>query len=192
MSCERRHDRYRGQLLRRAVASSAQAETVGVHRQRHLRRGLGCGVVVTERQACDDCGMRSFLPITLAFLLPACASQQVVDGFVRVEPGMTKDEVVSLLGKPSSTWPLSQKFDGMQGTRLQWGDGLSSLASSAAFRGDPERAYSVVFDDKGVVVSKAAPRWVEEELAEDEVLRERRIDRENNAAVGAGAQGRSN
>jgi hypothetical protein len=143
---------------------------------------MGRAVLVVERPTCDDRGMRSFFTIALSVFLTACASQQVVDGFARVEPGMTKDEVVSLLGKPSSTWPLSQKLDGMQGTRLQWGDGLSSLASSAAFRGDPERAYSVVFDDKGIVISKAAPSWVDDEAAENELLRERRIERENSAA----------
>ena len=140
---------------------------------------MGRAVLVVERPTCDDRGMRSFFIIALSVFLTACASQQVVDGFARVEPGMTKDEVVSLLGKPSSTWPLSQKLDGMQGTRLQWGDGLSSLASSAAFRGDPERAYSVVFDDKGIVISKAAPSWVDDEAAENELLRERRIERED-------------
>ncbi|MFM7260683.1 MAG: hypothetical protein ACKO3W_08775 [bacterium] len=130
--------------------------------------------------------MRLCLPVRLLALaatlltLFACASQRVQDGFARVEPGMTRDEVVSMLGEPSSTWPLSHKLDGVAGTRLQWGDGISSLASSVAFRGDPDRAYSVVFDEKGLVVSKAVPRWVEEQAAEDDVLRERRIERENN------------
>lgn len=125
--------------------------------------------------------MRLPAALSVAFalsLLPAsCASQRVVDGFARVESGMTRDEVVDMLGPPSSTWPLSHKLDGMQGTRLQWGDGLSSLASSVAFRGDPDRAYSVVFDESGRVVSKAPPRWTEDEAAEEAVLEERRIDR---------------
>jgi len=127
--------------------------------------------------------MRPILPLRLlasatAMLMPfACASQRVEEGFVRVERGMSKDDVVALLGPPSSTWPLSHKLDGVAGTRLQWGDGISSLASSVAFRGDPDRAYSVVFDEKGLVVSKAVPRWVEEEAAEEDVLRERRIER---------------
>ncbi len=128
--------------------------------------------------------MRRFLrprllaPAIASLMLCACASQRVEEGFVRVERGMTKDDVVALLGPPSSTWPLSQKLDGMTGTRLQWGDGVSSLASSMAFRGNPDRAYSVVFDEKGMVVSKAVPRWVEEEAAEEQVLRERRIERD--------------
>ena len=99
--------------------------------------------------------------LSAAFLLTACASQQVVDRFDTVTVGMTKDEVVALLGKPSSHWPLSQKLDGMTGERLQWGDGLSSLASGALYRGDPDRAYCVDFDDGGKVVSKAAPTWIE-------------------------------
>lgn len=111
-------------------------------------------------------------------VLPAsCASQRVVEGFARVEPGMTREEVVELLGPPSSIWALSHSFDGMEGTRLQWGDGVSSLASSVAFRGDPSRAYSVVLDESGRVVSKAVPRWIEEEQAEEELLRTRRLER---------------
>jgi hypothetical protein len=47
-----------------------------------------------------------------------------------------------------------------------------------AFRGNPDRAYSVVFDEKGLVVSKAVPRWVEEEAVEQDILRERRIERD--------------
>jgi len=75
---------------------------------------------------------------------------------------MTRDEVVALLGEPSSRWPLDQRSDGMTGERLQWGDGLSSLASSAVYKGKPDRAYCVDFDGSGRVVSKAAPVWVEE------------------------------
>ena len=111
----------------------------------------------------------------------SCASARVTDGFARVEPGMTQDEVVAVLGPPSSTWALSQGLDGMDGTRLQWGDGLSSLASSAAFRGDPDRAWSVSFDRKGRVVSKSPPRWVEEAAAEEDALRVRRLERATDA-----------
>ena len=32
--------------------------------------------------------------ILVSFGLLSCASQQVVDGFARIEPGMTKDEVI--------------------------------------------------------------------------------------------------
>ena len=102
------------------------------------------------------------LILCFVLLLSACASQQVVDRFDDVTPGMTRDEVVALLGKPSSRWTLSPSLDGMTGERLQWGDGLSSLVSGAMYRGKPDRAYCVDFDDSGRVVSKAAPTWVED------------------------------
>lgn len=102
-----------------------------------------------------------------AVFLSACASQQVLDRFGDVAVGMTKDEVVAMLGKPSSRWSLDQAQDGMRGERLQWGDSLSSLASSAMYRGDPDRAYCVDFDDSGRVVSKAVPTWVEHPEQED-------------------------
>lgn len=98
----------------------------------------------------------------LALLLAACASQRVVDRFSEVQTGMTRDEVVAILGEPSSHWPLNPKSDGLDGERLQWGDGLSSLASSAVYRGKPDRAYCVDFDRTGKVVDKAAPTWVEQ------------------------------
>ena len=109
----------------------------------------------------------------------------MTDGFARIEPGMTKDEVVAVLGPPSSTWALDQRHDGIEGTRLQWGDGLSSLASSVAFRGDPDRAWSVSFDKSGRVVSKSPPRWVEEAAAEEDALRARRLERANDDARSA-------
>jgi hypothetical protein len=116
-------------------------------------------------------------PLVVLLSLAACASQEVVDRFDRVTPGMTRDEVIAMLGKPSSTWPLSAARDGIDGERLQWGDGLSSLASSAAFKGEPERAYSVVLDTEGKVVRATPPTWVDAEEREREVLRERRDDR---------------
>lgn len=119
------------------------------------------------------------LPAAIAslVLLASCASQQVVERFDLVSQGMTRTEVIDLLGEPSSTWRLVRARDGVDGERLQWGDGLSSVASSAAFRGEPDRAYSVVFDAQGRVVSKTAPRWVDSEQEEDELLQTRRRKR---------------
>lgn len=100
--------------------------------------------------------------VGLALLLAACASQRVVDRFGEIQTGMTRDEVVAILGEPSSHWFLDHDSDGLDGERLQWGDGLSSLASSAVYRGKPDRAYCVDFDRAGKVVDKAAPTWVEQ------------------------------
>lgn len=124
----------------------------------------------------DNHAMRLAL-LAAVLLLASCASQQVVERFDLVSQGMTKDDVVGLLGEPSSTWRLERANDGVDGERLQWGDGLSSMASSAAFRGDPDRAYSVVFDAQGRVLSKTAPQWVELENAETEALRGRKRKR---------------
>jgi hypothetical protein len=124
------------------------------------------------------------LPALIVLLvLSACTSSRVADGFGRIEPGMTRDEVVSVLGEPSSRWTLVEARDGLDGERLQWGDSLSSLASGAAFRGAPERAWSVVFDADGRVVEAVPPRWTEEEAAEAEELRARRAQREAGGRV---------
>lgn len=124
----------------------------------------------------DNAAMR-LAALAICLLLASCASQQVVERFDLVSQGMTKDEVIDLLGAPSSSWSLVRAQDGVDGERLQWGDGLSSMASSAAFQGDPDRAYSVVFDAQGRVLSKATPQWVEMENAETEALRGRRRKR---------------
>lgn len=118
-----------------------------------------------------------FAALAVCLLLASCASQQVAERFDLVNQGMSKEEVVDLLGAPSSSWSLVRARDGVDGERLQWGDGLSSMASSAAFRGEPDRAYSVVFDAQGRVVSKTVPQWVEFEDAETEALRGRKRKR---------------
>ena len=112
-----------------------------------------------------------------SILLVSCASQEVVDRFDRVEPGMTRDEVISMLGKPSSGRLLTAARDGVDGERLQWGDSLSSLASSSVFEGDPDRAWSVVFDEDGKVIRAVPPIWVDAEREEARILRERREHR---------------
>jgi hypothetical protein len=109
----------------------------------------------------------------VAAALASCASEDVVNRFSRVQPGMSKEEVVAMLGDPSSQWELRRTREGIDGERLQWGDGLSSIASSAVFAGNPERAYCVVFKD-GKVVSKSEPSWVEQEAAR---RREQSVDR---------------
>lgn len=110
--------------------------------------------------------------------IASCTPPRVADGFARVGPGMSRDEVVAILGEPSSRWTLVEARDGIDGERLQWGDSLSSLASGAAFRGAPERAWSVVFGADGRVVEAVAPRWTEDEAREADELRARRARRD--------------
>jgi hypothetical protein len=134
-------------------------------------------VRLTRRR--DNATMRLVILAAVAAcnFLASCASQEVVERFDRVKPGMTRDEVVAMLGAPSSTWALVAKRDGIDGERLQWGDGLSSLASGAAFDGEPDRTYCVVFDKDGKVVRAAPPSWVAAEAAESDLLRARRDER---------------
>ncbi|MEY3025500.1 MAG: hypothetical protein RLZZ238_397, partial [Planctomycetota bacterium] len=54
-------------------------------------------------------------------LLVSCASQRVVDRFSEVRTGMTREEVIAILGEPSPRWTLSVRLDALDGERLQWG-----------------------------------------------------------------------
>ena len=116
--------------------------------------------------------------------LGGCAPPRVADGFASVTPGMSRDEVVAILGEPSSRWALVEARDGLDGERLQWGDSLSSLASGAAFRGAPERAWSVVFGADGRVIEAVAPRWTDDAKAEEDELRARRARRDEADRMG--------
>ncbi len=100
--------------------------------------------------------------VPICMLFSACASEQTVDNFDRVSEGMSMDQVHEELGPPSSTWQLNSAEHGIDGARHQWGDNLSSVASSAMYRDSaPERVYSVTFDKNGQVVSKSYPLWAE-------------------------------
>jgi hypothetical protein len=142
-----------------------------VYSQAAASRGLVRGARLRDNRA-----MR-LAALVASILLVSCASQEVVDRFDRVEPGMTRDEVISMLGKPSSGRLLTAARDGVDGERLQWGDSLSSLASSSVFEGDPDRAWSVVFDKDGKVIRAVPPIWVDAEREEARILRERREHR---------------
>jgi hypothetical protein len=92
---------------------------------------------------------RILAPLAALVALTGCALQ-ARENFYAVRPGMTTAEVEELLGKPSSRWPTD---DG--GTRLQWGDNLSSLATDAVFAdAEPEHVWIVWLDERGQVVRK--------------------------------------
>lgn len=95
-------------------------------------------------------------------MITACASDQTVDNFDRVQDGMSMDEVHETIGSPSSTWKMNEQEHGFDGERHQWGDNVSSVATSAMYRDStPERVYSVTFDKNGQVVSKSYPLWAQ-------------------------------
>jgi hypothetical protein len=166
------------------VEASGVMESKGSASGRSVRSGSGAcraAGLSTVASARTLRVMRAHLAlpaVIVLLVLSACTPSRVADGFGRIEPGMTRDEVVSVLGEPSSRWTLVEARDGLDGERLQWGDSLSSLASGAAFRGAPERAWSVVLDADGRVIEAVPPRWIDEERADDAELRARRARRD--------------
>ncbi len=93
--------------------------------------------------------------------LTGCAAQ-CQEHFGSLREGMSKDDVQALLGKPSSRWPGDRP--GEEGTeRWQYGDNLSSLATSGVFHdADANRVYVVWFDKDGKVTSYSEPEWARE------------------------------
>lgn len=97
-----------------------------------------------------------------AIAIPSGCATQCQENFGAVREGMSKAEVETLLGAPSSRWPGDGP--GEEGReRWQYGDNLSSLATGGLFREpDTSRVYAVWFDEKGNVVSFSQPDWVNE------------------------------
>lgn len=97
----------------------------------------------------------------LCLTIAGCA-MQCQENFGSLREGMTKPEVEALLGKPSSRWPGERP--GEEGTeRWQYGDNLSSLATSGVFRApDESRVYVVWFNADGIVSSYSEPAWSRE------------------------------
>ncbi|MCH2134142.1 MAG: hypothetical protein MK116_10370 [Phycisphaerales bacterium] len=94
-------------------------------------------------------------------LLAGCRTPEAAS-FSQVHRGMTQDEVLELLGPPSSRWsapppqPDQPPLDWTQ--RWHYGDTLSTTAS-AAMGPDiaPDGVWVVAFDDKGKVVEYRPP-----------------------------------
>ncbi|MFO0828230.1 MAG: outer membrane protein assembly factor BamE [Phycisphaerales bacterium] len=97
----------------------------------------------------------TWLSCAVALLGLAGCATQASENFYALRDGMTKGEVEHLLGKPSSTWP------GEEGTEIwQYGDSLSSLATTGLFREpDTSRTWVVWFDGEGKVSSFSEPDW---------------------------------
>lgn len=103
---------------------------------------------------CAAFGLFVAAPLTLV----GCA-MQCQENFSLLRQGMTKGEVESLLGAPSSRWPGERP--GEEGTeRWQYGDNLSSLATSGVFHeADQSRVYVVWFAADGTVDRFVEPDW---------------------------------
>ena len=80
--------------------------------------------------------------------------------FASVATGMSEDEVVALLGAPSSRLhPPEDDTDRLWRERWHWGDTLGTLATNAAMpdQPPPPRLWTVWFDADGRVLRVESP-----------------------------------
>jgi len=112
-------------------------------------------------------GTYGFARITLMGLilgLVGCRAP-APNSFASVSLGMSKDEVVALLGRPSSRMqhPEDETRSAWQ-ERWHWGDTLGTLATNAAMpdQPPPPRLWTVWFDSKGKVLRVEAPDMARE------------------------------
>ncbi len=93
-----------------------------------------------------------------------CSCQSPRQGsFEQLHNGMDQSKVIALLGEPSSKYPAQLNANGSIDVpaRWQYGDNLSSLASSAMFQDQPppDRVWVVYFDASGAVSGWQKPYW---------------------------------
>lgn len=96
-------------------------------------------------------------------LLAAC-NRPTTERFASITHGMTKDEVLAILGKPSSTQELAESIAAQAGyvDRWHYGDNLSSLATNAVSPDvADDRVFAVFFNAEGYVVRTRAPAPME-------------------------------
>jgi len=114
--------------------------------------------------------MRRGFATLLATAVPAlagCESPRYETNWNRIHAGMTRAEVESMLGQPSSTYVpppadpnAERRRSPARGERWQYGDNLSTLATGAVFPSEAHpRAWVVYFDEKGNVRSFRAADW---------------------------------
>lgn len=100
-------------------------------------------------------------PLALLAFLAACSTGSI-ERFDQVEIGMTHDEVIEIIGTPSSSYTRKVDESGrvIRLERWQYGDVLSTLATSAVYsEHPPDRVWSVSFDEQGQVVQRHEPDW---------------------------------
>lgn len=99
--------------------------------------------------------------VAAAALIAACGPSRTQ--FAGLRAGMDKSQVIALLGEPSSRYEaMPASADGpAREERWQFGDNLSSLATSATFADQdaPENVWVVYFDADGRVSRWRPPEW---------------------------------
>jgi hypothetical protein len=104
-----------------------------------------------------------------------CESPAYEVNWNRLRPGMTRADVESMLGQPSSTYvppppdpSSSMRPSPARGERWQYGDTLSSMATRAVFPDEAdERAWCVFFGPDGTVSGFRPPQWAEAKKSVD-------------------------
>jgi outer membrane protein assembly factor BamE (lipoprotein component of BamABCDE complex) len=97
--------------------------------------------------------------LLLSFLALLSCSNQHVQEFHQVHQGMSRSEVRELLGTPSSTFAANQEGGIPLPERWQYGDSLSTMATSAMFPDHaPGGVWVVYFDGNGRVSNIRKPQ----------------------------------
>ena len=110
-----------------------------------------------------QCLKSSMLLLGPAFLL-GCNSR-VHDNFNQIRVGDSSDEVIELIGKPSSRIVINTRLKDEASIdysqRWQWGDNLSTLATGVTFPLTvPDRVWAVFFDQNLQVLGTSEPDWI--------------------------------
>jgi|LauGreDrversion4_2_1035121.scaffolds.fasta_scaffold177565_3 hypothetical protein len=98
-----------------------------------------------------------------------CETPAYESNWNRLRPGMSRADVESMLGRPSSTYvppppdpSSSMRPNPVRGERWQYGDTLSSMATRAVFPDEAdERAWCVFFGPDGTVTGFRPPEWAD-------------------------------
>ncbi|MSR45130.1 MAG: hypothetical protein EXS15_07240 [Phycisphaerales bacterium] len=93
-----------------------------------------------------------------------CACQTPAPGALeQLREGMNESEVVSIMGDPSSRYPAQLNKSGSIDipARWQYGDNLSSIATSSMFQDQPppSRVWVIYFDASARVSGWQKPEW---------------------------------
>lgn len=70
--------------------------------------------------------VRLFCTLVAVAFLAGCGSKISQTNFDKIEKGMTRDQVIALLGEPSDSSSLS--LGGLSGTSAEWTDGKATIS----------------------------------------------------------------
>ncbi|MAJ47103.1 MAG: hypothetical protein CBC35_07550 [Planctomycetes bacterium TMED75] len=110
----------------------------------------------------------------VSLLLVAGCQPQTRPGFSEIETGMSREQVRTLLGPPSSTFQRQTDQQGrlLRKERWQYGDNLSTFATGILYSDLPDDSvWAIFFDEDGRVILIQEPLPVDESLPSDPLHR---------------------